>query len=579
MATKDLGRSAAKFSAGRFFALALSVSPLVVALTATPTYAQASRRARDKMVDLNKQALLSYEAKDYPTAKELLNKALKEAKAAGLDDDKMTARTYVHLGAVYWVGFQDQAGAIQNFTLAKKIRPDIQLTPSIETPDLKSVFDLAVVESEPTPPPQPETQPEPAATATASNDDEPDLPSSMSAPLMCATPEEAPPSRAINIRCALRPGVNGKSVQLYYRAPSAEKYQSVPMSKSPKGWYLATIPPSAVKGSSLQIYFDARDASDAVVASNGQADSPSIVEIRRKGSYTRGGIDKDDDPMRHIREQQRAEAYKAGLHRRMEGAVWFGMGGGGGWGYAPAGKLEWERDIQVSAITTTTGAYHLLPEIGYMWTDNFAIAVQGRIEFIQQQQAYYINPNTNQPELAYTGRRGSPTTKAFAVLARAIWYTDVTSSGNLQFLFSGDAGGGFIRFPVKPVAVVESTDPDTGAVKINDSKTIAKTDTRPIGPFLAGASAGFIYHVHRHFALSLEGRAITGLNNFGVVLEGGLNVQLAFGGGAPPPKTGDDEDEEDDFDGSGADRPEPASSDAPSSSDSDSDSDLPDEDF
>jgi hypothetical protein len=507
------------------------------------------------MVELNKQALLSYEAKDYPTAKDLLNKALKEAKSASLDDDKMTARTYVHLGAVYWVGFQDQAAALQNFTLAKKIRPDIQLTPSIETPDLKSVFDLAVVEAEPTPPPQPTPGPSPQPRGTSSprlsggDDGEPDLPSSMSAPLMCATPEEAPPSRPIMIRCAVRPGLNAKAVQLYYRAPGGEKYQTLFMSRSPKGWYRATIPPSAVKGTSLQVYFDARDGSDNAVATNGQSDSPSIIEIRRKGSGGGGRVDKDDDPMRHIREQQRAEAYKAGLHRRMEGAFWFGMGGGVGWGFAPAGKLEWEKDIQVSAITTTTGAFHILPEIGYMWTDNFAFALQGRIEFIQQQQ------------LAISRRSGAPTTNAAAVFARAIWYTDVSDSGNLQFLFSGDVGGGFIRFPVKPVAVYKY-DPDLDANVVDDSKTIAKTDTRPVGPVLAGASAGFIYHVHRHFALSLEGRFISGLSNFGVVVEGGLNAQLAFGGGAPPPKSGDDEDEEEEEDGDSGpkDSPEPAPS-------------------
>ena len=153
MGTKEQGRSAARLGAVRFLALALSVSTVALALTAHTAHAADARKTRDKIVDLNKQALLSYEAKDFETAKDLLTKALKEAKQAGLDDDKMTARTYLHLGAVYWVGFQDQAAALQNFTLAKKIRPDIQLTPSIETADLKSVFDLAVVEPEPTPPP------------------------------------------------------------------------------------------------------------------------------------------------------------------------------------------------------------------------------------------------------------------------------------------------------------------------------------------------------------------------------------------------------------------------------------------
>jgi hypothetical protein len=573
MATKELGRSAATFSAVRFFALALGVSTLVVALSANTAHAQPGKKARDKIVELNKQALLSFEAKDFETAKDLLNKALKEAKSAGLEDDKMTARTYLHLGAVYWVGFQDQSVAIQNFTIAKKIRPDIQLTPSIETADLKSVFDLAVVEAEPTPPPEPKTTssrpqtrtsaPAPSPRLSGSDSSEPDLPASMSAPLMCATPDTVVPSREVSIRCALKPGINAKSVQLHYRAPGAENYQAVPMRRTAKGWYVGIIPPHAVKGNGLQVYFDARDGSDNELASNGQVDSPSIIEIRKKSDRAIATRDKDDDPMRHIREQQRAEAYKAGLHRRMEGAFWLGVGAGNGWGYAPAGKLEWERNIQVSAITTTTGMMHLLPEVGYMWTDNFALAVQGRIEFIQQQQLSGVS----------SLRSGAPTQYAFAGFARAIWYTDVIDSGNLQFSFSGDLGAGFIRFPVKPVKVMKDDPNDPSAPQVLDeNKSIAKTDTRPVGPVLAGASGGFIYHVSRHFALALEGRFITGLSNFGVVVEGGLSAQVGLGGGGAPPPSEDDEEEGGEGNGSAPGAPP---SDAPSSKEKEKDEPPP----
>src|ERR1035437_5387451 len=119
--------------------------------------------------------------------------------------------------------------------------------------------------------------------------------------------------------------------------------------------------------------------------------------------------------------------------------MWFGLGGGMGWGFAPAGSLEWAKNIRVSAMTATTGVFHLLPEVGYMWSDNFALAVQGRIEFIQQQQT----PGGG------SQRTGAPTTMALAAFARAIWYTDLSSDGNLQFSYSADVGAGFVRFPVK----------------------------------------------------------------------------------------------------------------------------------
>jgi len=574
MGTKELGWSTARFSAVRFLALALSVSTVALALPARTAHAD-QKKSRDKIVEFNKQALLSYEAKDFETAKSLLTKALKEAKQAGLEDDKMTARTYLHLGAVYWVGFQDQAVALQNFALAKKIRPDIQLTPSIETADLKSVFDLAVAEPEPAPEPAPapakpatSARPQPRAAAPAApqlisdGSGEPDLPGTMSAPLMCTVPSMVPPEKELSIRCALRPGLSAKVVQLHHRSPGVEAYQVLAMRKTAKGWYLATLPGHVMKAGNLQVYFDARDAGDNEIASNGQIDSPSVIEIRKKGAAKVEGECPPDDPMCGIRRKKVADEYEAGLHRRREGAIWFGMGGGAGWGFSPAGNLEWESQIKVSAITTTTGMFHLLPEFGWMYSDTFALAVQARIEFIQQQQGTWQDPNApgSASQLIIADwMRGEPTNKAFAMFGRAIWYTDLSESGNFQFSYSGDLGGGFIRFPVLPSNITNKNDPrhdDLSAVINSDGSTtyspkpsaaIAKTDTRPVGPFLLGASVGLIYHLSRHFALSLEGRALTGLPAFGVLVEGGFSAQLAFGGTKGPAPT----DEEGEGEGGG----------------------------
>ncbi len=560
MGTKDQGWSATKFRATRCLVLVLGASALTLALSARPAHADA-RRARDKMVELNKQALLSYEAKDWATAKELLNKALKEAKLAGLDDDKMTARTYLHLGAVYWVGYQDQAVALQNFALAKKIRPDIQLTPSIETADLKAVFNLATPEPEAAPSPQatPATtptparpQPRPAATSIpvlgGDEGGEPDLPTSMSAPLMCAVPDVVPPGRELSIRCALKPGLNAKVVQLHHRAPGVEAYQVMTMHRTTKGWYIATLPGNVMKAGNLQVYFDARDANDREIASNGHIDSPSVIAVRARSSGGGGGD--EEDPMRRIREEQIAAAYQAGLHRRRQGAIWVGVGGGAGWGFAPAGYLEWENQIRVSAITTATGLFHLLPEIGWMYSDNFALALQVRWEFIQQQQGTWKDPTTQQTlQITPTWMSGAPTSVALAAFARAIWYTDLTSSGNLQLSYSGDIGGGYVRFPVLPSNITNKNDLDfdasSGTYSPNHGSAIALTDTRPIGPVLVGASVGFIYHFSRHIALSLDGRALTGLPAFGVVVEGALSAQFAFGGAAGPSAPAGEEDEGD----------------------------------
>ena len=248
--------------------------------------------------------------------------------------------------------------------------------------------------------------------------------------------------------------------------------------------------------------------------------------------------------MRHIRDQAKDDAYEAGLHRRREGAFWLGVGGGLGWGFSPAGRLEWESQIQVSAITTTTGMFHILPELGWMYSDGFALALQARIEFIKQQQGTWHDPSTDSIKQISPGwMTGAPTTKALAVFGRAIGYTDLSASGNFQFSYSGDIGGGFVRFPVLPSNIRSDSDlvqDKDGNLSPRPSSAIALTDTRPVGPFLLGASAGIIYHISRHFALVLDGRFLAGLPKFGALLEGGLSVQVAIGGVAGPAPVGEE---------------------------------------
>jgi len=55
------------------------------------------------------------------------------AKQANLLTHKMLARTYVHLGAVYFLGYNDRKSAVRYFGLAKSVRADILLTPSLAT--------------------------------------------------------------------------------------------------------------------------------------------------------------------------------------------------------------------------------------------------------------------------------------------------------------------------------------------------------------------------------------------------------------------------------------------------------------
>lgn len=536
-------------------ACALAVCAASVGLLAGSAQAADPKQAREKIVELNKQALFFYESKDWQSAKESLTEALDIAEAANLENNNMNARTYVHLGAVYWVGFRDREAAVRSFVMAKKIRPDIQLTPLTETPELKSLFESASVKTDTASPfasAAPTRPTSPVATGGlpgASGGGEaggPNLVSGTSARLLCSLPTIASPNRDLTIRCNLRPALDGATVVMNYRPRGVEAYRTQRMRRQGRGWYSTTLSRGALQKGNVQVYFEARDEADNHVASMGQHAAPSVVAVREPGSLVGGGG--DEDPLSRIRSRAREERYEAGLHRMRAGSVWFGMGAGVGWGYVPRGNLEWQKNVKVNALGTMTGMLHLLPEIGYMVSDSFGLALQGRIEFIRQHQAMYKDPLTDKttPVPPAPGLKGEPNTMASALLARVIGYLDLSSSGNLRLSYSGDIGGGLVRLPVKPAASITGVDED-GKVVLDYDTTIAKTDTRPVGMFLVGASIGLSWSLSRHFAIALNGRALGGIPNWGVVVESGLSAQVSFGVGRGPDALPEDEEDPQSF--------------------------------
>src|SRR5215216_1260579 len=94
----------------------------VSALMALASPARAQDQAvLQKMIELNRQALSSFAAKDFEAAKSALMDAVVLGKEAGLANDKMMARTYIHLGVVYVDGFKDRAKGVRYMGLALRI--------------------------------------------------------------------------------------------------------------------------------------------------------------------------------------------------------------------------------------------------------------------------------------------------------------------------------------------------------------------------------------------------------------------------------------------------------------------------
>ncbi|HXU60665.1 MAG TPA: tetratricopeptide repeat protein, partial [Polyangia bacterium] len=305
-----------------------AVAGLFAAVALAPRAARAQDEAViDKLVQMNKKALDDYDTLDFDSAKKRLLDALMTGKKAGLDNHPVLARTYIHLGAVYFTGFKDRAKALQSFGRALDIDPGIQLSKGIDSPEVVAVFQEAqrnhggggggaaassgssrtqrrppVAESDnddsraPAPPPPPKRK------RPASSDDdegEPDLPVHINA-LDCPTPDEAIIDKPLLLRCAVAANLPVANVVLLYRAPGKDGYVEEPMTKSPKGWLQAKIPKKAVNGKSIQFYFEGRNAAGKPVVANGGADSPNIVLLVEEGSQdetSAGAVDTEENPL------------------------------------------------------------------------------------------------------------------------------------------------------------------------------------------------------------------------------------------------------------------------------------------
>jgi hypothetical protein len=546
----------------------------VVAASAAPVLGQDDERAVKKIVELNKKALIAIDAKKFDAAREGLLQAVTVAKQANLLTHKMLARTYVHLGAVYFLGLDDRKSATRYFGLAKAVRSDIQLTPSLATPALTAVFDKAVADAgEPDaakttatpgrrspmpaakkaspfePGAEPAASAEPAAPATPPVvHGVPELPAVLPSDLYCPAVEEAPEGQEIVLRCAVNPKLKAERVLLNYRASGAPSYAVAAMQSTPKGWLEASIPEEAATGESMQYYCEARDSEDNVVATSGQEDIPNPIiltpatpgETPAGRRPVAGGKGDGDDPLKRIKDEQKSEIHELVLHRRRKGAFWLAPGVGSGGGYHMASVLEWRKSTTNPPVTVPTypssvrwaGTVTGYLELGYLITDHVGVAAQGRWEWIQSEGS---GDNSG----------GSPATRAVSLLGRGLYYLDL-GTGNAQLQFSADFGGGDgYRFAFPPTntsnppkAVTDPTRTDGRCLyyaKTTDCilQPTVVTDTVRSGPIVYGAGVGFIYHVNSHFAANAELRVLGAGPHFGLLAEGYVTLQFAIGGKAP----------------------------------------------
>jgi hypothetical protein len=533
-----------------------------------PAVAQAQNApAVDKLIQMNKKALEDYETLEWDTAKRTLLQALVFAKKSNLDTHPMMARTYVHLGAVYVVGFKDKQKGLQSFGRALEIDPTIRISKSMSTPELEDLFAQAVqgggaaaappapTRAEPppapaepdenAPPPPPSSAsggrrrrapimesepPPPPPRAVPEEDDsrEPDLPAKVNV-LECPTKDETQPDRAVLVRCAMAPNLPVSKLFLFYLDPGAEDFSSVEMERSPKGWYAAKIPKKAVTGTSLRFYVEGRNDKGKVIVSNGRAESPNLMLIREAEAAATekelGGTKRnkeenpfdEPDPNRPRRFLGHIDKSKIGLDTRFGNRRWWiGLGLGSGFGFAPASGLE--SLPQLSGRYSSGGAWaglgHIAPEIGYQLSPNYAVSLEGRDQYIPQSRHF--------SSYAATG--------AHLVLAKLIAYTRQSRG---RFFGSVALGGGegfrLIAHPAAGLPAPSGGDPEYPNFK----------DTVLGGPVAAGVGGGFIYEISKSVSWMAEINLLAGIPKFAAVADLNTGFQISFGTTAePPPEKG-----------------------------------------
>jgi hypothetical protein len=543
--------------------MTLVVMGAFIAASAVPALGQEDERAVKKIIDLNKKALVQIDAKKFEAARDGLLQAVTIAKQANLLTHKMLARTYVHLGVVYFWGYKDSLSAVKYFGLAKNIRADILLTPSLATQNLTAIFDKAPADkgqpddpgteasksgprspARATAPAPPKTPPPATPTTPPVVQGVPELPAVLPSDLYCPAVEEAPEGQGIVLRCAVNPKLKAERVLLYFRTSGAPSYAVAAMQSTPKGWLEASIPEESANGESMQYYCEARDSTDNVVATSGQEDIPNPIiltpaapgETPAVRRVAVGGKGDGDDPLKRIKDEQKSEIHELDLHRRRKGAIWAGLGLAPytAFGYHLDSLLEWRKGYDVPTYKhglrlagTVTGYL----ELGYLITDHIGVAAQGRFEWISS-------------EGSGDRTQGSPASRAVSVIGRGLYYLDL-GTGNAQLQFSADVGGGDgYRFAFPPTnpggknKEIDTTRTDGRCLYYpNTTDCVPKptqvTDTVRSGPLVYGAGVGFIYHINSHFAANFELRFLAAGPHFGLLGEGYANVQFAFGGKSP----------------------------------------------
>jgi hypothetical protein len=479
--------------------LLVATACLCVAVSPIPARAEETS-ALNKIVELNKKALRTYEELDMETAVKLLKQAIELCNLEGLDRHRAAARSHIHLGVVYVSGLKLREQGLAEFRRALGIDPVIRVTKSVSNPEVEAVFAEALAKGGDAPPPSlvapAPSSPQPARLPMA-------LPTSgvaKESAIGHPPVTEAIAGKAVEIKAQIPRSLRAEKIVLAYRVGGEGEFlarEMRPIENAPD-WYHEKIPADATQAGQVSnyvsYYIEAQDDDGQPLMASGTQVAPHQIRIVSEESESADGI----------------AAGKAGSDKTVASTpLWFVLAAGAGGGYF-SGSPEMNSTNDAGKSLKSSGTElaalgHLAPELGYFHSEHFLFSVQGRFQFV-----------TGGQDVTYGGKTYKASKTALAGLAKASYFLREPSE-HFQPFVALQAGLGEIRYPV-------TTSPLQGCGANGGTGTCKDTVRGGLGLF--GAAAGFAYMLSDNMGLYAALSSLIGAPNLAVDCDVNLGVTL-----------------------------------------------------
>lgn len=236
-----------------------AIGILMVATLLVPAhvYAQRSGERAAEIRQLHILATENYDLADFAGARDQLLAAIEKAKQGNLEKDVLNARTHLMLGAIYLIGGNDEAKAIEHFKVALEIAPAIEPEPPLDTKAVKAALAKADAELHPVI----------TCETLRGIDHQPVAQADQGLPVFVvfkAGPE-------------LRQG----TAHLSYRTQDVADYVELDMKPRGECEYFGKIPAEAVQGTTVHYFVAMKKDDGRYIAMRGNAKSPYPINVEK----------------------------------------------------------------------------------------------------------------------------------------------------------------------------------------------------------------------------------------------------------------------------------------------------------